>query len=369
MNTAVWMTWRELTARKGWTLAGVLAVASAVALCSTLEILSRSREEAVAARTDQMGPPLKVVPAGITSRDLARFDMKDRYFSTKTLLQIQDDLGSDVRAIEGRLFVRGFMNGRLVPFVGVDPSRVSSPFAALGGLEGEDVALGSVLASDLPAGPGDILSFKGSRLRVAAVLPSNGGPEDLAVFTTLERLQSLFERQGMLNVIRVFPRQLDKLGAIEARIGARVDNVSLIAPRDPRGADHEIGVVLAGHRWALYAASAAVVALCILIWSYLRALAGRLEIASIAAMGGSAIFLITVLAMPATLLGLFGALIGYLAAVAIALSVDFGSAAPVAFSGSLFLTIALFTIGPAFVGSLPIAVRFAVREHVGTLQE
>ena len=81
MKAAFWLSWRELVNRKLSLITGVAMIAIAVALCSSLELISRARETKVAIQIDNIGPVLCLIPAGKTAYDLARFDLGSNYFS------------------------------------------------------------------------------------------------------------------------------------------------------------------------------------------------------------------------------------------------------------------------------------------------
>ena len=123
MKAAFWLSWRELVNRKLSLITGVAMIAIAVALCSSLELISRARETKVAIQIDNIGPGLCLIPAGKTAHDLARFDLGSNYFSKDDVIKIQHRLKSQIRALDNRLLLKISLSGIAIPIIGCNPCK------------------------------------------------------------------------------------------------------------------------------------------------------------------------------------------------------------------------------------------------------
>lgn len=369
MTAAFWLAWRELTNRKSSFITGVAMVAVAMALCTAVELVLRARESAVSAEIDHMGPALRLIPAGQTARDLARFDLGSNYLTKYEAAKIGREISSWIRAMEGRLLLNEPLEGKKTLIAGIDPDEVVSPFEVLGRLGDNDAALGVNLAQRLGKKRGDKISFKGSGFRVAAVLPETAGPEDLALFLPIHRLWSLAGLPHVVNEIRLFPRSGAFIEKIISRLGSEHPQISIINTYRGDTAEHEIGISLREHRWVLYMITSAVIAFCVLIWSYLNASERSVEMATVVAIGGTGRVVLFMLVIRAAIVGIAGSLLGYFAGAAFVLAQDFNSALSVVWSWKLFLAMSGGVLVLSILGALPISIFSAFREHVAALQE
>jgi ABC-type lipoprotein release transport system permease subunit len=368
MKAAFWLAWRELVNRRSALVAGIALVSVAVALCTATELVSSAREAAVAAQIDHMGPALHLIPAGKTARDLARFDLGSGSFGNDEVERIYRSLSSWIRALEGRLLLRLPLEGRAASLIGIDPSRVISPFKVLGRLGDSDAVIGAELARSLGKEVGNELLIRGSRFRVAAVLPETASVEDLAAFLPLKRLQNLFELDTV-NEIRVFPAPGASIEEIVSHLKSAQSQLRVINVHRGEAAEHEMGHTLRQHRRVLYMITALVVALCVFIWSYLNAGERSLEMATVVAIGGTGVTVLSMLVIRAAVVGFLGALLGYFAGASIALAQDLESAVGVAFSWKLLLAMSGGTVLVSILGACPASILSAFRKHVAVLQE
>jgi ABC-type lipoprotein release transport system permease subunit len=369
MKASFWLAWRELVTRKSAFMTGLCMVSVGIALCTATELLSMQREAAVAAQIDHMGPPLRLIPAGKTAYDLARFDLGSDSFGINDSERIYRALAPWVRALEGRLLLRVPLEGRMTPAIGIDPGAVISPFEVLDQLGPEDVALGTDLAQRLGQEAGDELFIKEKRFRIAAILPAMATAEDLAIFLPLRGLRSLLDLPETVNEIRIFPTSGTSIETIVAEIRSNHPKISVINMHRGDTAEHEIGHTLLQHRSVLYMITALAIALCIFIWSYLNAEERKFEVATVVAIGGTGITVLSMLVFRAAAVGFLGALLGYLAGASIALVQDLEWAFGLIVSWKLLLVMSggavLLSVFGASAASLP----SLFRRHASVLQE
>ena len=370
IKTAFWLSWRELVNRKLSLTTGIAMVAIAVALCSSLELISRARETKVAIEIDNIGPALRLIPAGKTANDRARFDLGSNYFSKDDVNKIQHRFKNQIRALDNRLLLKTRMNGTTVPIIGIDPAQVNSPFGIPRNLSDDTVVLGEELGRKLNKKEGDEIFLNGMFFTIAAILPQTASSEDLSLFLSLKRMPSLFGfTDQVTNEIRIYPIPGINLDMIVSKLKADFPKISVINTYRGDVAEHEMNDSLSRNRHVLYYIVAIVIALCIAIWSYLNSNERRLEIATLIAIGGTNMTIMIILICRAVMVGLLGAIIGYLASAMIVILQDFDSGLYVVDSFKLPLTLLGYTILLSIIGAFPVSFVTAFREHVTLLQE
>ncbi len=369
MKPTLWLAWRELMSRKAAFATGLTMVGVAVSLCAGTELVARSREAAIAAEIDQIGPTLRLIPAGQTASDLAKFELGATTFHERDASKLRTELSRWVRAVEGRLLLKVPVEGRMVPAIGIDPNRVVSPFDALALLNDKDTALGSGLTRRLRKSEGDLVVIKGSHFRVSAVLPETASADDLALYLALRPMQELFELPESVNELRIFPSPGAPVERIASHLSANHSEINVLKTYRGDVAEGGMNQSLLQHRRVLYAITATVIAFCILIWSYLNAGERRLEMATVVAVGGTGMTVLSMLVVRAAIVGLLGAFGGYAVGAAMSLAQDFGSAVTVVFAWRLLFVISGGTVVLSVFGALIASTFFAFREHVAVLQE
>ncbi len=385
MKPAFWLAWRELASRKSAFAIGIGMVGVAVALCAATELISRAKEAAVAAEIDHMGPALRLIPAGRTARDLARFELGSAQaaqavgFTSNDVRRLRRELSRWIRAVEGRLLLRAPVGvasdprvgreGRTVSVIGIDPKRMISPFDVLERLGDDKAVLGAALADRLHKGAGSEIAIKGKRFRIAAVLPETASADDLALYLSLRPLQNLFDLSDVVNEIRVFPAPGAPVERIASYVSAKHPEINVINTYRGTIAEGEMNRNLRGHRRVLYLVTGAIIALCILVWSYLNAGERRLEMATVVAVGGTSMTVLSMLVMRAAIVAFLGALAGYVAGAMISLAQDFESALSVVLSWQLLVAMSAGAVALSISGALIASMFSAFREHVTVLQE
>ncbi len=369
MKPTFWLAWRELMSRKTAFATGLAMVGVAVSLCAGTELVARSREAAIAADIDQIGPALRLIPAGKTVSDLARFELGTITFHERDASKLRAELSRWVRAVEGRLLLKVPVEGRMVSAIGIDPKRVLSPFDALTRLHDEDIAFGSGLAQKLGKSEGDQIVIKGMPFRVSTVLTETASADDLALYMSLGTMQALFQRAGSINEMRVYPLPGAPVERIASYLSANHKGINVLKTFRGEIAEGGMNQSLLQHRRVLYVITATVIAFCILVWSYLNAGERRLEMATVVAVGGTPVTVLSMLVVRAAIVGLLGAFAGYAVGATMSLVQDFSSAVTVVFAWRLLLVISVGTVILSVFGAMIASTFFAFRKHVTVLQE
>lgn len=365
MRVALWLASRELAARPGRVALAAGAVAAATALAVGLELVARLRQGAVAERIDRAGPPLRVVPAGVSATALARYDLGGRLLPAGAAEAVRRAVPG-LRALEARLVLEAPVAGEAAPLVGV-PGAGAAWDGALAALRPGEVALGAVLAAKSGARVGEGIPVGRARFRVAAVLPAAASAEDLVAYVPLAALQDLAWLPGAVNEIRLFLRP-----------GFRPDEAAraLVAPpgaalvRTGRGevAEREAPQALDRLRGLGSAVAGVVAALALLLGAHLDAAERRGELAALVALGGTGATVLASVLARSSLTAAAGAAAGAIAGTAAAWFQDparawaLGDALP-AVAVALAAAVAL-----GAVAALPAAARAAQRDPVADLE-
>jgi putative ABC transport system permease protein len=338
-------------------------VAALTAAVAAMELVARAREEAVATQIDSIGPALSVVPTGTTASALARLALGESTLPANTANAVVAALGPDVRAVEPRLILTRPIAGSLAPVVGLDWTSVPAR-AATGS---HDVAaLGSELARR--TGMPRRIGVDGRLFDVAAVMPSTGSVEDLAVLLPLESAQSLLGTRAV-NELRVYLRAGIEPREAEARLAAALRDARAIRANRGGVADHDTHASLAKHRAVAYAVMGIVAALCLVIAAHLDASERRIELATLAAIGASRATLLGLLLSRSALVAVAGATVGVVVGGTLAVAQDPRVAGAIVRNGSFAIACVAAALGLGLASAVPTALAWALRDPVPELQE
>lgn len=360
-GSALWLAARDVGTRPARVALAAAVVAAIVAAATALELVARAREDAVAARIDEMGPALTVVPPGVGAGGLARLALGDGLLPADAARRVAAALGGELRAVEGRLVLARELAGRTVTLVGID-----APEAARAGPAPGTAALGAELARRL-ANPASVRLGE-RELPVSGVRPSSGDAEDLAVFLPLGEAQALAGVAGV-NALRVYLRA----GALPARAEATLRGAALggAVVRTDRGevADGGAQAALARHRLAAYAAMAVVAALCLLIAAHLDAAERRVELATLVAIGASRGTVLGALLARAAAVAGAGAIVGIALGAGIAAAQDGAALSTLGRAWGIAAASFAAALALGVAAAAPTAIAAAARDPVRELQD
>ncbi len=369
MRIPLWIAWKELQGRKSRFILNISLVALAVGLCISMELISRSREQAVDSRINYMGPALRVVPEGVTEGMLTRYQMSGKKFQASFLSRIKRKTASTIYAIEGRLIFKIKYKEWPVALIGYDRKNIITPFKELKKLKSGEGAMGYELSKELKLKAGDTLRYGDTKIYIKTVLPTTGTNEDTALFVTLNSARDILNAGDVLNEIRIYPGTGVSTEKIAGEIAALFNSINVI--KAPRNDITESGVetALSSYRLILYSFTSLVAILTLMIGSHINAVERKNELATLYAIGttGSTVFL--TLISRAFLVGVPGSLAGYLIGAVSALLFDFNSAAGLVWSWELLAVTAVVTVTATIVSTVPASIMAGFRNHVLYLQE
>lgn len=369
MKAAFWLAWQELRRRKVRFLISVVMVAMAVSLCVATELISISREAAIAAKIDNMGPAIRLVPAGITASDLAQFELGGKSFDHDTVPELRKSLSKWIRALEGRALLKYEIEGVETPIVGVIPEEVVSPFKVLSKLEDANVAIGIYLADRLGKKVGDSINFRGHDLRISSILPETGNVDDISIFMNLNQLKTITNSSGLVNEVRIFLKAGTPSEEVANYLKSNFPGLNVIVSSRGDVAEHEIGDNLEKYRWVFYLITAVIIAASIIVSSLLNVSERKLEVSTLVVIGAPSTTVLMTLVMRAGIIGIAGALVGYMLGASIMLIQDFSTAINYVFAWNLFFVVVIGTGVISMFSAGPASILAVHQDHIKGIQE
>jgi ABC-type antimicrobial peptide transport system permease subunit len=282
---SLWLSWQELNGRRAIFYINVILVALLIAIPVSLDLMGKARKSTVKTRVDYIGPPLILVPDGILSSDLVTAKLKGKTFSSSTLQTIKRDLFQYLRSAEPRLTERLSAGGRYMPVTGIDFNSVYSyPFSQYS-IGGSEALLGSVAAEKLRKDSGDTLRIQTESFTVAGIIPTTGGIEDASVFLSLPVLQKLAVQEGYINEIRLFPESISSYEQLKSRLKKYSGELNIIDAYRGDTAEKDIDSTLINYQKALYTVAFILIALCIMISTYINLDMRKAEVSTVYTLG------------------------------------------------------------------------------------
>jgi ABC-type antimicrobial peptide transport system permease subunit len=300
-----------LNGRRAIFYINVILVALLIAIPVSLDLMGKARKSTVKTRVDYIGPPLILVPDGILSSDLVTAKLKGKTFSSSTLQTIKRDLFQYLRSAEPRLTERLSAGGRYMPVTGIDFNSVYSyPFSQYS-IGGSEALLGSVAAEKLRKDSGDTLRIQTESFTVAGIIPTTGGIEDASVFLSLPVLQKLAVQEGYINEIRLFPESISSYEQLKSRLKKYSGELNIIDAYRGDTAEKDIDSTLINYQKALYTVAFILIALCIMISTYINLDMRKAEVSTVYTLGAKQGIIFQLLTFRTIWITLLGSFIGY----------------------------------------------------------
>ena len=351
-----WLSWQELVGRKAVFSINVILVALLIALPVSLDLVAKARKSSVGTRIDYIGPSLILVPQGILSSDLVTAQMKGRSFPLSVFDAVKRDFSPYLRGAEARLTERIFIGDRDMPAVGIDFRGVYSyPFRNYS-VGSDEVLLGRVAAENLQKGRSDSIRTPLGELTVAGIIPETGGIDDVSVFFPLQVLQRLTQKEGHINEIRLFPASAPSYEQLKSRLQGYRTQLNLIDAYRGDTAERDVDATLLGYQRALYAAAFILIALCIMISSYINLDGRKAEVSTVYTLGAPRGIIFQVLTLRTVWIAVLGSVLGQAIAVSIAVLQDVQVPLRFIWSVGPFLGVVLATACLSVAVTVPFAL-------------
>ncbi len=341
---SLWFSWQELKGRKIVFFINLLIIMLLIALAVSLDLMGKAREGSILNRVDYIGPSLSLVPKGVRSSDLSTAQLKGRTFPLKVHYDLSKDFSSLLRASEARLLMNMRVGQREVPLVGMDFNEVYSyPFSQFS-LRDDEVLIGSILARKLGKGKGDTIKVKSRKFMIAEIVDTTGGIDDISVFMSLHVLQELTGKGGFINEIRIYPRSSSSLDMIKSLFKKQYPQIDIVDSYRGEIAEEGIETVLSDYQKAVYAAAFVLIAICIVISTYINLDGRRSEISTIYTLGATKGIIFQILTLRNIWIAFLGSTIGQLVALLITIFQDIQVSFQYIWSWKSFAFVVLGTI-------------------------
>jgi ABC-type antimicrobial peptide transport system permease subunit len=352
----LWLSWQELNGRKAVFLINVILVALLIALPVLFDLMGKAKKSSIGTKIDYIGPSLILVPEGIMSSDLVTAQMKGKTFSSLTFGTIRLDLASYLRNAEARLTERLFLEGRDMPVTGIEFRNVSSyPFGGYS-IGKNDVLLGAVAAEKLQKDRGDTVTIRSRTFSVAGVIPTAGGIEDASVFLPLTVLQKITELEGRINEIRLFPGSASSYEQLKSHLRKYSGELNIIDSYRGDTAEKDIDTTLLNYRKALYTAAFILIALCIMISTYINLDGRKTEVSTVYTLGATQGIIIQILTFRTVWITFLGSLTGLFIAFLVTALQDLQVPLRFIWSTGSFMEVVIITVCLGVLVTIPFAL-------------
>ncbi len=312
---ALWLSWQELSGRRIVFGINVMIIALLIALPVTLDLMGRARQSTIETRIDYMGPSLSLVPNGISSSDLVKAELRGLTFSHIVFEGIGRDHATLLRAAEARLITRISTDGKSIPVVGMDFNEVYSyPFSQYV-IKKNEVLLGEVAAKKLSKQKGDEVRIGSSLFTVAGIIETTAGIDDVSIFISLPVLQEITGQKGRINEIRLFPRSDPALAELKHELSDYLAVLDMVDSYRGEVAEKEIDSTLQAYHKAIYTAAFILIALCILINTYINLDSRKAEISTVYTLGAGKGIIFRVLTFRTIWISFLGSVSGQMLAL------------------------------------------------------
>jgi putative ABC transport system permease protein len=312
---ALWLSWQELSGRRIVFGINVMIIAFLIALPVTLDLMDGARQSTIETRIDYMGPSMSLVPKGISSSDLVKAELRGFTFSHIINEGIGRDHATLLRAAEARLITRVSVDGKSIPVVGMDFNEVYSyPFSQYEIKENEAL-LGEVAAKKLSRRKGDEVRIGPSLFTVAGIIETTAGIDDVSIFISLPVLQEITGQKGRINEIRLFPRSDSALAELKHELSDYLTVLDMVDSYRGEVAEKEIDTTLQAYHKAIYTAAFILIALCIIISTYINLDSRKAEISTVYTLGARKGIIFKVLIFRTIWISFLGSVAGHLFAL------------------------------------------------------
>ena len=360
----IWLSWLELNGRKTVFFINVILIALLIALPVSLDLMGKARRSSVETRLDYIGPSLILAPKGIMSSDLVTAQLKDKTFKSSIFNEIHQRFSRLIRYAEPRLTTRIIVDSRSMPVAGIDFNNVHShPFDQYS-ISGSNVLLGNVTSEKLQKSRRDTLRINSREFVIAGVIPTTGGIDDVSVFLPLSILQKLTGQEGLINEIRIFPESVSAYEQLKSRLEEHSGDLDVIDTYRGDTAEQGIETALNNYQSALYIAAFILIALCIMISSYINLDGRKAEVSAVYTLGATQGIIFQILIFRTIWITLLGSLIGQL--IAIFITALQNHQIPLRFIWSLgpFIEVVLYTVCLGMLVTIPFALYSVYRRDL-----
>jgi putative ABC transport system permease protein len=353
---SLWLSWQELNGRKVVLIINVILIALLIALPVSLDFIGKARKNSVDTRVDYIGPSLILAPQGILSSDLSTAKLRGRTFSSSLFNSVRSEFSQFMRHAEARLTTRLSIEGRDMPVAGMDFQNLYSyPFRKYS-VGHNETLLGRVAADKLRKNKGETLQIHSQRFTVAGIIPTTGGIDDASVFISLSVLQGITRQEGRINEVRLFPESSASYEELKIHLQKYNGQLNLIDVYRGDTAEKDIDSTLFNYQKALYTVAFILIALCIMISTYINLDGRKTEVSTVYTLGVTQGIILQLLTFRTIWITLLGSLAGHVIALLIATLQDHRVPIRFIWSTGSFIEVILGTIVLGTLVTIPFAL-------------
>ena len=243
-----------------------------------------------------------------------------------------------------------------MPVVGIDFQDVYSyPFTGHS-IGNDEVLLGVIAAEKLHKEKDDTLIIGAHTFTVASIIPTAGGIDDVSVFLPLAVLQTLANHEGSINEIRLFPRSVASYEELKLYLREYSDGLNIIDVYRGDTAEKDIDSALLGFQKALYAVAFILIALCIMISTYINLDGRKSEVSTVYTLGATQGFIFQILILRTIWITVLGSFIGQFMALLVTVMQDYHVPLRFIWSTGSFIEVVLGTVFLGIFVTIPFAV-------------
>lgn len=325
---AVELILREALHRKGNFFLSLVAVAAAVLVCVALSITHEASQRETRRVTRDLGFNLRIIPAETDMRQFWLTGFSDKTMPDSTIHRLADHTGISYNHLVATLQRRIRVEQQDVILTGLSaelfpPGKTKPPMLSL--ISPGTVHVGYEVAQRLGLRAGDSLKLVDRQFRVARCAPETGSLDDMRVIAGLEDVQGVLGLQGRISEIQAIDclcqtAEKNPLATLRGQLATALPEAKLVLDRvkaDQRAKQRQMTERLAPYSIALVLA---VCAAWVGVLAVMNVRERTQEIGLLRAIGYGTRTIAALVLGRAVLIGIAGALLGYLLGSSIAVS-------------------------------------------------
>lgn len=364
MNTsfpfAVWLSWRELIGRRPVFAINVLIIAVLISLPVSLDLMGKTRGRSVEQRIDYIGPSLSLVPEGTTSFELTTGKMAGKTLPQETVAALRTDFAGLIRSAEPRLLVPLEIHGRTITAIGMDFTNVYSYPFTLYSPTASEVLIGPVASKKLAKTTGDSISIGPREFTIAAITEETAAIEDASLIFPMPALQEITGQEGRINEIRLYTTSPESLSELtKALKTTEYSHMNVVDSYRGDVVEKDLENTLSIYQQVVFAVAFLLIALCIMIGTYINLEGRRAEISTIYTLGSRQSIILALLCLRTVWITFLGTIVGHLLAILVvkfsepqASLVSLWSSQSLGLITAATITLGLLVTFPFFIHSL-----------------
>lgn len=352
------LIWKELWQRPTPLVTSLAAVALGVTALVAIQSITVFSEEKIAGDMQSLGANVLVLPTSVSLQDYYAADMHGQTIPEEYVTQLALAKMAGVENLAPKLCVAADVDSIPVTLTGIlprsefeaksawqgmafltnsvgtdrgcckkavtDTSGESDPTSlatqrTVQTLAEDELILGSDIAVQLGADVGDDLTLFGESFHVLSVLPTTGTIDDSRLFAHLHSVQRLSNSGPVVNVIEIMACCEDAAGSLITDLSKELPNTRIVTIAQVVEAQIAVNGLMSRLSWVFFGILLLVAGASIASVMYANVAERRREIGTLMALGATPGYVTRMFLGKATILGVAGGSIGFVAGTALAM--------------------------------------------------